>query len=64
MRLKMLRTAAGPSGTWLAGKTYAVADEMAKALVKSGSAEALDAPAEVEKVETAARKPAENAAKR
>lgn len=36
--IQMLRTAAGPFGTFLAGQTYEVLDVLAAAFVQSGSA--------------------------
>lgn len=58
MRVKMLTTAAGPDGVFLAGQVVDVKDELGKAFVAGGYAEAVD---KLRPVESAAIEPPEKA---
>lgn len=48
MRVKMLTTAAGPDGVFLAGQVVDVDDRLAKAFIAGGYAEYLEEPKQVE----------------
>lgn len=58
-RVKMLKTAAGPLGSFMAGAQYEVADDTALAWAEAGACTLLH-----DLVEVATRPPVENAARR
>lgn len=45
MRIKMITTAAGPDGVYMASREYVVSAEMGQRFVAAGAAECLDGPA-------------------
>lgn len=61
MRVRMIRTAAGPSGTFQAGVDYDLAEEHARALIAARAAVPVRLPPETAAVaapETASKRPA------
>jgi len=44
MKVKMLTTAAGPDGVWMAGQVIDLSDDIAKVFVEEGYAEVIQIP--------------------
>lgn len=57
MRIRMIKTAAGPDGIWMTGKIYDLPDALAKQYIGAGAAISLEPVA----IETEAVEPQEKA---
>ncbi len=42
MRIRMIKTAAGPDGVWIAGRVYTISDALAKQFIEVGAAISLE----------------------
>lgn len=57
MRIRMIKTAAGPDGVWIAGRVYTISDALAKQYIEAGAAISLEPVT----IETEAMEPQERA---
>jgi len=57
MRIRMIKTAAGPDGVWIAGRVYTISDALAKQFIEVGAAISLEPIA----IETESMEPQERA---
>jgi len=57
MRIRMIKTAAGPDGVWITGRVYAISDALAKQYIEVGAAISLEPIA----IETESIEPQERA---
>lgn len=51
MRIRMIKTAAGPDGVWIAGRVYTISDALAKQYIEAGAAISLEPVVETEAIE-------------